>query len=92
MIALCGPIGSPLHETADQIRNALNEFGYNTIQIRLSELIRLNADYVRMPIDDGTHYSEIESLIKVGDELRLQLGNDVLAKTAIAEKLRRPPV
>ena len=30
VVALCGPIGSPLHETATQIKNALNEFGYRT--------------------------------------------------------------
>ena len=44
VVALCGPIGSPLHETADQINNALNEFGYKTVSVRLSELIRLNLD------------------------------------------------
>src|SRR5687768_3942095 len=76
VIVLCGLIGSPLHETADQIKNALNEFECTTVQIRLSALIRLNAGYVGISIDDTTHYSEIKSLIKVGDELRRELGND----------------
>ena len=30
VIALCGPIGSPLHAASDQIGNSLNEFGYVT--------------------------------------------------------------
>lgn len=85
VIALCGPIGSPLHETADQIQNALNEFGYKTVHIRLSELIRLNASRVAIPTDKTTRYSEIDTLIKAGDELRHQFGNDVLAKLAIAK-------
>jgi deoxycytidylate deaminase len=85
VIALCGPIGSPLHETADQIKNALNEFEYNTVQVRLSELIRINSDFTGVAIDTARRYSEIDSLIRAGDELRRQLGNDVLAKMAIAK-------
>lgn len=85
VVALCGPIGSPLHETADQIKNALNEFGYATEQIRLSELIRLNSDFSGIKIDKQSRYSEIDTLIKAGDELRHKLGNDVLAKMAIAK-------
>src|SRR5690554_1107084 len=78
VIALCGPIGSPLHETADQIKNVLNEFGYATERIRLSELIRLNSDISQIKIDKTSRYSEIDTLIKAGDELRRQFGNDVL--------------
>ena len=85
VIALCGPIGSPLHETADQIKNALNEYGYNTEQIRLSELIRLNTDPAGVAIDKSSRYSEIDSLIRAGDELRHQLGSDVLAKMAVSK-------
>ena len=85
VVALCGPIGSPLHETATQIKNALNEFGYLTEPIRLSELIRINADVTKISIDEKNRYSEIDTLIQAGDELRRQLGNDILAKMAIAK-------
>ncbi len=85
VIALCGPIGSPLHETAVQIKNVLSEFGYLTEPIRLSELIRMNADIFGKPIDKASRYLEIDTLIKAGDELRRQRGNDVLAKMAIAK-------
>ncbi|MFA7270605.1 MAG: anti-phage dCTP deaminase [Sterolibacterium sp.] len=85
VIALCGPIGSPLHETADQVGNALNDFGYKTEPIRLSELIRLNSDNSGIEINLSSRYSEIHTLIKAGDELRFRYGNDVLAKLAIAK-------
>jgi len=85
VIALCGPIGSPLHETADQIKNALGEFGYQTAPIRLSELIKMNAATVGVNIDKSTRYSEIKSLIDAGDELRRLHRTDVLAKMAIAK-------
>lgn len=85
VIALCGPIGSPLHETADQIKNSLHEFGYRTEQLRLSELIRLNADFSDVTIDTSNRFSEIDSLIRAGDQLRLKFGSDVLAKMAIAK-------
>jgi deoxycytidylate deaminase len=85
VVALCGPIGSPLHETAAQIKNALSEFNYNTELIRLSELIRLNTEFAGVAIDATNRYTEIETLIKAGDELRRKLGNDVLAKMAIAK-------
>jgi deoxycytidylate deaminase len=85
VIALCGPIGSPLHEAASQIGNALNEFGYKTVQIRLSDLIKMNAEAVNVEIKNETRYSQIETLIRAGDELRRHHKNDVLAKMAIAK-------
>ncbi len=85
VIALCGPIGSPLHETTAQIKNALNEFGYLTEPIRLSDLIRINSNSVDVSIEKANRFSEIDTLIKAGDELRRTLGNDVLAKMAIAK-------
>lgn len=85
VVALCGPIGSPLHETAIQVKSAINEFGYRTETIRLSDLIRINAEIAKVPIDETSRHSEIRTLIQAGDELRHQLGNDVLAKMAIAK-------
>ncbi|MBN8504344.1 MAG: CMP deaminase [Burkholderiales bacterium] len=85
VIALCGPIGSPLHETATQIENTLREFGYKSVTIRLSNLIRLNAKKVNEQLDTSTKFAEITSLIKIGDRLRSDYGSDVLAKLAIAK-------
>lgn len=85
VIALCGPIGSPLHQTADQIENTLREFGYVTEKLRLSDIIRINASDVGHPIDKATKFSEIKSLIAAGDELRRRFGSDILAKLGIAK-------
>lgn len=85
VIALCGPIGSPLHEVSDQIKSLLSNFEYTAVQIRLSELIRLNADLVDVEINQTSKFLDITSLISAGDELRRIHGNDVLAKLAIAK-------
>lgn len=85
VIALCGPIGSPLHETAEQICNALREHHYTCEKIRLSELIKINAPKVDTGIDDSSRFKEIKSLIDAGDKLREKFGSDILAKLAIAK-------
>lgn len=85
VIALCGPIGSPLHETATTIKNTLSEFSYQTEVVRLSDLIRLNAEKVGLNVKDTSKFEEIQSLIKIGDEIRQRYGSDVLAKLAIAK-------
>lgn len=85
IIALCGPIGSPLHETAEQISFSLQKYGYKTYQIRLSDLIRINAASTDIHIDDSSNLKKFKSLISVGDKLRQIYGNDVLAKLAIAK-------
>lgn len=85
VIALCGPIGSPLHAVADQIDNTLRDFGYRTEKLRLSEIIKINASDVGKPINSASRFDEIKSLIDAGDELRRIYGNDILAKLAIAK-------
>lgn len=85
VIALCGPIGSPLHAAANQIENCLRGFGYLAEKIRLSNLIRINAGIVGMVIDQESRFNEIKSLIETGDALRDKYGEDILAKLAIAK-------
>ncbi len=85
VIALCGPIGSPLHEASLQTIHALVEFGYTTATVKLSDLIRINATDVGVSIDTSSKYSEIKTLIQAGDTLRSRFGNDILAKLAIAK-------
>lgn len=85
VIALCGPIGSPIHETGDQLASALERYGYRTERIRLSQLIALNAKSVGVEIHGASRFNEINSLIQAGDAFRKKHGNDVLAKLAIAK-------
>lgn len=85
IIALCGPIGSPLHETAEQISFSLKKYGYKTYDIRLSDLIRINSKHTKINIDESTKLKKFKSLITVGDKLREIYGSDILAKLAIAK-------
>lgn len=85
VIALCGPIGSPLHEAATQIENTLREFNYRTETVRLSNLIKLNARKVEKVVDVSSKFNEIKSLIDIGDALRDRYQKDVLAKLATAK-------
>lgn len=85
VIALCGPIGSPLHEAADQLDSGLQGFGYRTEKIRLSRIIGLNAGDVSKTISTASEFERIKSLIDAGDALRERYGNDILAKIAIAK-------
>jgi deoxycytidylate deaminase len=85
VLALCGPIGSPLHESATQIQHILGEFNYSTTTIRLSDVIRNHCDAVDVSVSTESKYKEITSLITAGDHLRERFGNDILAKLAVAQ-------
>ncbi|WP_386069206.1 hypothetical protein ACFJIW_03850 [Tahibacter sp. UC22_41] len=85
VIALCGPIGSPIHEVAAEIENALRHYHYSTVPLRLSRIIELNAADVKKPIDVSSKFKLIQSQIAAGDEVRRLFGNDILAKVAMAK-------
>lgn len=78
VIALCGPLGTPLHEVAKLFKEELEgrDFGYRYVDIvRLSQEIRA--------LSQLPEAASIEDLIDSGNELREQLGHAVLAQRAI---------
>lgn len=78
VIALCGPLGTPLHEVAQSFEELLKstDYGYEHVEIiRLSEEIRKQ----KLLPDDAS----IKDLIDAGNELREAHGNGVLAKLAV---------
>jgi hypothetical protein len=81
VIALCGPIGSPLHEAAEKLHRLLESaHGYNCRTIRLSKFI----DELQGP--PGPRLSQFERIrwrIDKGNALRKQYGPSVLADLAI---------
>lgn len=82
VIALCGPLGTPLHEVAKTFQELLRgtDFGYADVKIlRLSDQIR------RLKGLEGE--KSFERLIDAGNDLRREYGNAVLAKLAIQEIL-----
>lgn len=86
VIALCGPIGSPLHEVADKLQEMLKTtFGYQTCKIiRLSKFIEEHAQRAERNIPDKPADRK-HTLINVGDEMRRTHGYSVLAELAVHE-------
>lgn len=78
VIALCGPLGTPLHSIANIFKELLesSDYAYTSINpIKLSDLIRENA---KIPDEKS-----IEKLIDAGNTLRKEKGNSILAKLAV---------
>lgn len=87
IIALCGPIGSPIHDVAEILSNMLEEkFGYEKCDvIRLSLFIDEHSSKsgIEIPIPDQPRFKKIEAQINVGNGLRSRYGSSILAKLAI---------
>lgn len=85
VIALCGPIGVPLHEVATDLRRMLTEeYGYHCEDVRLSRLIQeYSSGVVLQP-----EFERIQYLIAQGNDLRGKHGASVLADLAIREIAR----
>jgi len=87
VIALCGPIGSPLHDVANALRETLTEsFAYEQCNvIRLSEFIMEHAPAVGVKISEADGFQRIMDQIDAGNKLRTEHGARVLAELAINE-------
>jgi deoxycytidylate deaminase len=81
VIALCGPIGSPIHRVGNAIKSLLiDDFGYERCEIiRLSEFIETHGK--KAPQSRG--YERTKALIDAGDELREKYGAGILAELAV---------
>ena len=78
IIALCGPMGTPLHDVAQTFQELLlgNDYSYEKVNI-----IRLS-DEIRKQKPLGPEKS-IRNLIEAGNDLRAEYGNEILARFAI---------
>ena len=80
IIALCGPLGTPLHEVAATFRELLlsTDYGYEKVEIiRLSEAIRKESEV--------SEQASIRELIEAGNALREKEGSSILARYAIRD-------
>lgn len=77
VIALCGPLGTPLHRAADILKDLLiRSHGYHKVEvIRLSDFIKIHKG-----LGAGAGLSD---LIEAGNEMRGEHGHSVLAQLAI---------
>ncbi|KAB8065519.1 anti-phage dCTP deaminase [Janthinobacterium violaceinigrum] len=89
VIALCGPIGSPLHSVAEEIQRMIKgTFGYDKAEIiRLSDFIGHHADVVQVEIPANDSFQRITAQIDAGNLLREKFGPSILAELAV-EKIR----
>jgi len=85
VIALCGPIGSPLHSVGEAFQKMLlDSFGYtNCTYIRLSGFIVEHAKDVNESIPEQEGFARIEAMINTGNKLRMKYGNGILAELAV---------
>ena len=85
VIALCGPIGSPIKQVGQEIAEVLHhEYGYESEIIRLSEfLTRKSAEIFDLTVDDSSEFKRINALIELGNKFRNQYGERILAELAI---------
>jgi Deoxycytidylate deaminase len=83
LIALCGPVGSPIHKVASLFAAILTDrYGYEVKpSIRLSQLIQEHTESV----PDKPMFERINRLIELGNNLRQQYGASVLADLAISK-------
>ncbi|MBB3296258.1 deoxycytidylate deaminase [Mitsuaria sp. BK045] len=77
VIALCGPLGTPLHQVSATLKELLEKsYDYKVVdEIRLSHFIKERSQLGAA--------SSIQNLIDAGNDLRLKYGNSVLAQLAI---------
>ena len=85
VIALCGPIGSPLHSVGEAFRKMLvNSFGYTECTyLKLSDFIEEHSATVNIAIPQTDGFEKIEAKINAGNELRAKYGNGILVELAI---------
>ncbi len=86
VIALCGPIGSPLHDVADMVKDVLaTTFSYEKCEvIRLSNFIVAQARRANRPIRENPAQRR-HDLITLGNQMRQLHGASVLAELAVNE-------
>lgn len=83
VIALCGPIGSPIKHVREALQLSLkHKYGYDCEIIRLSEFIE---KYSKLDLSLLSKDKKIESLIESGNYLREKHGPSVLADLAVAK-------
>lgn len=86
VIALCGPIGTPLHEVAETLDQLLTgSFGYTVKRLRLSDYIKRSFEKGGKKIDGLTPYERFKALIDTGNELRANFGGSILAELAVKQ-------
>lgn len=78
VIALCGPLGTPLHEVAEAFKEQLQSKDFDYVNVEVIRLSRVIRDQAKLP--DG---ATVKQLIEAGNDLRNKHGAGFLAQHAI---------
>jgi deoxycytidylate deaminase len=82
VIALCGPLGSPINSVSKELQELLeNSYGYDVVSIKLSDIIITTG---KINISNLSSFERIEKLINEGNKLR-NSNESILADLAIAQ-------
>lgn len=82
VLALCGPMGTPLHEVAETFQSLLAGADYGRYDVKIIKLSDEIRSHAQLPKERS-----ILKLIEAGNQLRQQYGNEILARLPFA-KLR----
>lgn len=87
VIALCGPIGSPLHKVSEALKKCLiDDFNYDKCEVvRLSTFIERHASG---SISSESEYKRISGFIREGNALRDLHRSSILAELAVGKIAR----
>lgn len=91
VFAVASPVGSPVDEFETWFRQFVARYGYATVVLRLSEMVkRIHTEKVGVIVDAATEYERINAFMTAGNTLRRLAGRgDVMALYAIAEIRKR---
>ncbi len=78
VIALCGPLGTPLHDVAKIFQDLLRGQDYNYRHVDIIKLSDEIREMTNLPVG-----ADIAALIKAGNDLREQHGRAILVQRAI---------
>lgn len=84
ILALCGPIGSPLHDVAENINSLLvTKFGYEKVEIiKMSDFIAKYAESLKVSVPENG-FQRMQTMIELGNQMRGKFGSEILSKLAI---------
>lgn len=85
-MGIVSPVGTDLAEVLSSIKNSFEEKGYYYHHVKVSHLIEsIATSYPTVRLQTDTKLHRVNSLINLGNRIRRDLGNDMLAALAVTE-------
>jgi deoxycytidylate deaminase len=87
---IVSPVGADIMATVTALKKSLEEKGYETHHIKISDRFKDLAEFVGFKsLKPETRFDRVSTYIKFGDYLREEFGNEFLAAFAISEIAER---